>query len=196
MAGEQGVILNLHAPNGLSKAKEQSAWLNSCASSRKVPPDCWRKTRIVRVPGWSSLNSIGSDAPPRCGERGDKFRSQADGKKPNTLRPTREGANGTPPALILMSQLGHSGPGQANSKSGHVPYAAESGSKFRALADSREPLRLDGAAGDAIQSPQLGPRIMRYELSDYEWTAIKPTLPNKPPGVRRANDRRVLNGIF
>jgi hypothetical protein len=36
---------------------------------------------------------------------------------------------------------------------------------------------------------------MRYELGDYEWTAIKPMLPNKPRGVRRANDRRVLNGI-
>jgi hypothetical protein len=37
---------------------------------------------------------------------------------------------------------------------------------------------------------------MRYELSDYEWTTIKPMLPNKPRGVRRVNDRRVLNGIF
>ena len=37
---------------------------------------------------------------------------------------------------------------------------------------------------------------MRYELSDYEWTAIKPMLPNKPRGVWRVNDRRVLNGIF
>ncbi len=37
---------------------------------------------------------------------------------------------------------------------------------------------------------------MRYELSDYEWIAIKPMLPNKPRGVRRVNDRRVLNGIF
>ena len=37
---------------------------------------------------------------------------------------------------------------------------------------------------------------MRYELSDHEWTAIKPMLPNKPRGVRRVNDRRVLNGIF
>jgi transposase len=25
---------------------------------------------------------------------------------------------------------------------------------------------------------------MRYELSDYEWTAIKPMLPNKPCGVQ------------
>jgi transposase len=24
---------------------------------------------------------------------------------------------------------------------------------------------------------------MRYELSDYEWSAIKPMLPNKPRGV-------------
>jgi transposase len=37
---------------------------------------------------------------------------------------------------------------------------------------------------------------MRHELSDYEWTTIKPMLPNKPRGVRRVNDRRVLNGIF
>ncbi len=37
---------------------------------------------------------------------------------------------------------------------------------------------------------------MRCELSDYEWTAIKPMLPNKSRGVRRVNDRRVLNGIF
>jgi transposase len=37
---------------------------------------------------------------------------------------------------------------------------------------------------------------MRYELSDYEWTTIKPMLPNKPRGVRRVNDRRVLKGIF
>jgi transposase len=37
---------------------------------------------------------------------------------------------------------------------------------------------------------------MRYELSDYEWTAIKPMPPNKPRRVRRVNDRRVLNGIF
>jgi transposase len=37
---------------------------------------------------------------------------------------------------------------------------------------------------------------MRYELTDGEWTAIKPMLPNKPRGVPRVNDRRVLNGIF
>ena len=37
---------------------------------------------------------------------------------------------------------------------------------------------------------------MSYELSDYEWIAIKPVLPNKTRGVQRANDRRVLNVIF
>jgi transposase len=37
---------------------------------------------------------------------------------------------------------------------------------------------------------------MRYELTDREWKAIKLMLPNKPRGVRRVNDRRVLNGIF
>ena len=33
---------------------------------------------------------------------------------------------------------------------------------------------------------------MRYELNDFEWTAIKPMLPNEPRGVWRVNDRRVL----
>jgi transposase len=37
---------------------------------------------------------------------------------------------------------------------------------------------------------------MHYELSDYERTAIKLMLPNKPRGGRRVDDRRVLNGIF
>jgi len=37
---------------------------------------------------------------------------------------------------------------------------------------------------------------MRYELTDHEWVAIKPMLPNKPRCVPRVNDRRVLNGIF
>jgi hypothetical protein len=36
---------------------------------------------------------------------------------------------------------------------------------------------------------------MRYELADYERVAIKPMLPNKPRGVRRVSDRRVLDGI-
>jgi transposase len=35
---------------------------------------------------------------------------------------------------------------------------------------------------------------MRYELTDYEWAAISPMLPNKPRGVPRVNDRRVLTG--
>jgi transposase len=35
---------------------------------------------------------------------------------------------------------------------------------------------------------------MRYELTDDEWTAIRPMLPNKPRGMPRVNDRRVLNG--
>ena len=36
---------------------------------------------------------------------------------------------------------------------------------------------------------------MRYELSDFEWAAIKPFLP-QIVGRSACNDRRVLNGIF
>jgi transposase len=38
--------------------------------------------------------------------------------------------------------------------------------------------------------------LRRYELTDFEWEAIEPHLPNKPRGVPRVDDRRVLNGIF
>jgi transposase len=37
---------------------------------------------------------------------------------------------------------------------------------------------------------------MRYELSDYEWSVIRPMLPNKSRGIPRVDDRRILNGIF
>jgi transposase len=37
---------------------------------------------------------------------------------------------------------------------------------------------------------------MRYELSDYEWDVIRLMIPNKPRGIPRVDDRRVLNGIF
>ncbi len=36
---------------------------------------------------------------------------------------------------------------------------------------------------------------MRYELSDAEWRILSGMLPNKPRGVARVDDRRVLNGI-
>ena len=36
----------------------------------------------------------------------------------------------------------------------------------------------------------------RYELTDFEWSIIEPLLPNKPRGVPRADDRKVLNSIY
>lgn len=36
----------------------------------------------------------------------------------------------------------------------------------------------------------------RYELTEREWSIIEPLLPNKPRGVPRVDDRRVLNGIL
>ena len=36
----------------------------------------------------------------------------------------------------------------------------------------------------------------RYELTDFEWRAIAPLLPNKSRGVPRVNGRWVLNGIL
>jgi len=38
--------------------------------------------------------------------------------------------------------------------------------------------------------------MARFDLSDREWSLIARLLPNKPRGVPRTDDRRVLNGIF
>ena len=38
--------------------------------------------------------------------------------------------------------------------------------------------------------------MARFDLTDTEWSIIAPLLPNKPRGVPRQDDRRVLNGIF
>ena len=38
--------------------------------------------------------------------------------------------------------------------------------------------------------------MSRYDLTDFEWRVIEPLLPNKPRGVPRVDDRRVLNGIL
>jgi transposase len=57
-------------------------------------------------------------------------------------------------------------------------------------------LPVEGIGLDMIQALEPGPRITRYELTDFEWAAIRSFLPNKPRGISRVEDRRVLNGIF
>lgn len=74
-------------------------------------------------------------------------------------------------------------------------------SLFKYLQRVRYPVHLGpeiDVADNGIRVIPLEPerRIMRYEFTDFEWTAIRPVLPNKPRGVPRVNDRRVLNGIF
>jgi transposase len=76
------------------------------------------------------------------------------------------------------------------------PVRASNGSVHARYAlIGKGPLPIDGAALHIIQPPKREPRMLRYELTDYEWAAIRPMLPNKARGVRRVDDRRVLNGI-
>ena len=75
-----------------------------------------------------------------------------------------------------MPASGHSRPSWAASKAGHVRHAAKSGIKFRALAALRRT--------NVVQVPKPDHRIMRDELSDFEWIAINPMRPNKMRGVR------------
>jgi transposase len=45
-------------------------------------------------------------------------------------------------------------------------------------------------------SKELWMTRRRFELTDDEWLVIEPLLPNKPRGVPRVDDRRVINGIL
>ncbi len=38
--------------------------------------------------------------------------------------------------------------------------------------------------------------MARFDLTAFEWDVIQPLLPSKVRGVKRVDDRRVLNGIF
>lgn len=51
-------------------------------------------------------------------------------------------------------------------------------------------------AGSKLERGLIHKGMSRYDLTDFEWRAIEPLLPNKPRGVPRVDDRRVLNGIF
>ena len=53
-----------------------------------------------------------------------------------------------------------------------------------------------GVSIDLISGSQPQLPIMRYELNNYEWSVMRPMLPNKPRGIPRVDDRHVLNGIF
>ena len=44
---------------------------------------------------------------------------------------------------------------------------------------------------ESVEIPSL-----QGKVSDEEWAIIQPLLPNKPRGVPRVDDRRVLNGIL
>ena len=37
--------------------------------------------------------------------------------------------------------------------------------------------------------------MARFDLTNFEWSVIEPLLPTKVRGVKRVDDRRVLNGI-
>jgi hypothetical protein len=43
--------------------------------------------------------------------------------------------------------------------------------------------QVEGIGFDVIQAPKPEPRFTRYELTDFEWAAIRPFLPNKPHGI-------------
>ena len=82
-----------------------------------------------------------------------------------------------------MSGVGHSRPGRTNGKSGHVRYAQ------KAEVNSWRPRGRDsssetGASNHAQRTQRIG------------MVRLQAIVPNKPRGVRQANDRRVLNGIF
>jgi Putative transposase of IS4/5 family (DUF4096) len=57
---------------------------------------------------------------------------------------------------------------------------------------------IESRLGSQAQLVAMHPKadLLCFELTDNEWTAIRPMLPNKPRGVPRVNDSRLLDGIF
>jgi hypothetical protein len=47
-----------------------------------------------------------------------------------------------------------------------------------------------------IQMPNRGIVSYGIKLTDFEWAPVRLFLPNKPRGIPRVDDRRVINGIF
>jgi len=48
----------------------------------------------------------------------------------------------------------------------------------------------------SLQNSEQEQKMARSDMSDLEWDFIKAVLPNKSRGVKRVDDRRVINGIF
>jgi hypothetical protein len=61
----------------------------------------------------------------------------------------------------------------------HVRLRGDLGSSGRPI------LPVEGIGLAVIQATIREPRIMRYELTDFEWAAIKSFLPSKPRGILR-----------
>jgi hypothetical protein len=55
-------------------------------------------------------------------------------------------------------------------------------------------LAVEGIGLAVIQATKREPRIMRYELTDFEWAAIESLLPNKPRGIRRVDAVAIREG--
>jgi len=57
-------------------------------------------------------------------------------------------------------------------------------------------VQLPDVVAEMLQPSNLEAAVLRYELSNKEWSIIRMVLPTKPRGVPRVDDRRVVNGIF
>src|SRR5262245_3509259 len=76
------------------------------------------------------------------------------------------------------------------------PFPCHRGACAQHCGLGRIPINDSQEARKWIQGSERSLAMARYDLTDFEWKVIKPLLPNKPRGVPRVDDRRVLNGIF
>src|SRR5260370_28358017 len=86
-----------------------------------------------------------------------------------------------------MSQAGHSRPGRTGNRSGHVRCARKAVATTEHSQLRDKPLPVDGTAVGRDSSFETA---VSNELSDYEWTAIKPMLPSisqNPSSLTRRN---------
>jgi transposase len=112
----------------------------------------------------------------------------------------------TLPLLSMIAYAGAKTPScrfSANGKRGGMPISAPSMSScgwslFTArtlvhIPINRIPL-MRAIWFTALKRPEAG--VARFDLTDFELSVIQPLLPMKVRGVKRADDWRVLSGIF
>src|SRR6476661_3968773 len=155
--------------------------------AKQIPPDCdcFGTYSVLLGPDRRVRTGREYEIVKTAGPSSNINRSQASWKSLKTLAaehgPNRWRQHPDENRLPVL----FSPPQSWRSDSGHRRGARRVRVQSRQSLDRHRPFSATELNSDIIQASKRGPRIMRYELTDFEWTAIRSLLPNKPRGIPR-----------